>query len=94
MFEWLVDTRTLVPLVVLAVLTVAFGRLRREPPLTIAMNTIGFVATFAGISWAGTLGIGAMGAVTLAFIGGYLMTTAYERGRTDKKRREEADSPA
>ena len=94
MFEWLVDSRTLVPLVVLAVLTVVFGRLRREPPLTIAMNTIGIAATLAGISWAGALGIGAMGAVALAFIGAYLMTTTYERGRTSKKRREEADSPA
>ena len=94
MFEWLGDARTLVPLVVLAVLTVVFGRLRREPPLTIAMSTIGIVATFAGISRAGALGIGAMGAVALAFIGAYLMTTVYERGRIDKKRREEADSPA
>ena len=58
------------------------------------MNTIGILATFAGISWAGALGIGATGAVALAFIGGYLMTTTYERGRIDKKRREEADSPA
>ena len=94
MFEWLTEPRTLVVLVVLAILTVVFGRLRREPPLTIAMSTIGIVATWAGISWAGALEIGATGAVALAFIGAYLMTTASERGRTSKRRRHEAESHA
>ena len=93
MFEWLSEPRTLVLLVVLAVLTVVFGRLRREPPLTLAMSTIGVVAAWAGVFWAGALGIAAMGAVALAFIGAFLMTTAYEQGRTNKPR-EEADSPA
>lgn len=94
MFEWLGEPRTFVLLVVFALLTVVFGRVRREPPLTTAMSTIGIVAALAGLFWAGASGIAAMGAVALVFIGAYLMTTAYERGRTSKKRRQEADSPA
>lgn len=94
MFEWLGEPRTLVLLAALAVLTVVFGRVRREPPLTTAMSTIGVVAAWAGMFWATELGTAALGAVVLVFVGAYLMTTAYERGRTNKKRREEAESHA
>jgi predicted membrane protein len=93
-FGWMAEPRTLVLLVALAVLTAVFGRFRREPRLTIAMNTIGVVAAWAGMFWAAALGTPALGAVVLAFIGAYLMTTTYERGRTNKKQRAKAEGHA
>jgi hypothetical protein len=44
--------------------------------------------------WATALGLAALGAVTLVFVGAYLVTTAYERDRASTKERGDAESHA
>ena len=79
--EW-VDPSTVVLVVLVATLVFIVGRLRREPPSLVAMNTIGTAIFFFGIRWAIGVGEEAFGPMAAASLGAILFTMANERSRT------------
>jgi CHASE2 domain-containing sensor protein len=92
-FEWLGEPRTLVLLAFLAVLTVVFGRIRREPPLAVAASTVGAVMAWAALFWAGSLGRDAMTMLLLAVVGVSLIQFGSNRAKAHRAARIAASQP-
>ena len=93
MFEWLGVPGTLVLLAFLAVLTVVFGRLRREPPLAVAASTVGVVMAWAALSWAGSLGRDALTTLLLGVVGVALMQFGSNRAKAHRAAQIAASQP-
>ncbi len=81
MAEWLVDPATWMVVAVIVVLSIVFGRLRREPAWVIATNTVGAGTFLIGIRWATALSTEAFFAAALATGGFALWAEATHRTR-------------
>jgi uncharacterized membrane protein YjjB (DUF3815 family) len=84
--EWL-DPRAIGLLVFLAILSLLFGAVRRDPPLAIAASTCGIVIAWVGLMWAGDVGQEAVGALLVATIGLFLMIHGNDRAKAAKAAR-------
>jgi hypothetical protein len=63
-------------------LGVIAGRVRRETPFVVALNTAGTLIFLGGIRWAMSLGDEAVGPVFAASLGAILFTMGSERHRS------------
>jgi hypothetical protein len=79
--EWLVDPIRWTVIAIIVVLSVVFGRLRREPAWAIAANTVGATGLLIGLRWATALSDEAFAAAALASGGLALWVEASQRAR-------------
>jgi hypothetical protein len=85
--DW-VSPWVIVPGVAVVAFSILIGRMRRQTPWIIALDTSGYVLFSFGLFLASNLGGQALFAAGAASLGALMFTTAYERHRTAKKIRE------
>jgi len=80
--DWL-SPFVIVTLVAVVALSIFFGRLRRDRPSVIALNTVGFVLFLIGLRMAAN--VDAFNAVAVATLGAVLFTMGSERSRAERR---------
>ena len=76
--DWIAP-RMLVIVATIVVVGIAFGRLRRETPATMAMNVGGYALFMIGLGWAQSFGGGAFLAAGAASLGSLMFASAASR---------------
>lgn len=87
MLTWLTDPVTIVVVLFLTLIALAFGVVRREPWWAIGASIVGVAIFMLAVRWAGEIGNGADMAVVVAATGAGLWTMANERVRARRMQR-------
>ena len=80
--DWL-NAGFLIPVVVVTVAGIVFGRIRGETPVTIGLNVGGYLIFLFGLNWAASLDIKALLAAGAANLGSLVFTMAAGRQRRE-----------